>query len=213
MSFLSKFRDAYEVVAKILTPKEMADRRREENESTMRSYKLTRKEPRNTSPDASEKDLPSFMREVKNPADAKKFQKELEIQEKKSKQKSKTSKPKKGSGIKPLTAPRKPSNKGNFDVNISDPKLAEDIEDLAGEIANAFRPYHMRLEFGDGYINISRADGIHCEFYGSMEALWMGMTGTYSIDGEEQDLDYSLPDDLNQFVRDVADILMVRKSS
>jgi len=40
MSFLSKVMEHYSVEAKILTPKEMAERRREQNESVLRSSRL-----------------------------------------------------------------------------------------------------------------------------------------------------------------------------
>jgi hypothetical protein len=40
MSFISKVLNHYSVEAKILTPKEMADRRREQNESVLRSHRL-----------------------------------------------------------------------------------------------------------------------------------------------------------------------------
>ncbi len=56
------------------------------------------------------------------------------------------------------------------------------------------------------YLNISRPDGIHCEFYpaGNNDEVFCA---TYTIGGKERDLDFCLPQDIDEFVLTVCEIL------
>jgi len=202
MSFISKVLDYCSVVAKVLTQQEMADKRRAQNESVLRTRLKD-------SPAVKEekKERPSFLRQVKNPQDAKKFQKELDEQAKESKKKAK--KPSKSSKMKHIIAPKKEYKGSNFNID-SDSEIGKD---LAKEIATAFKKYHIYVDFSDAYINLARSDGIHAEFYGSMGEDYCHLSGTYTMDGEDKDLEYSLPEDLNEFVADVTDILQVGVAS
>ncbi len=66
---------------------------------------------------------------------------------------------------------------------------------------------HVGYEVGS-YLNISRRDGLNCEFYpcGKNDEFFCA---TYTLDGKERDLDFYLPDDLTDFVDAVCKILEV----
>jgi hypothetical protein len=87
-------------------------------------------------------------------------------------------------------------------------KVKQKLTELQNEIRKAFAKKDMLATFGQsgqGWINIANPYGVHVEFYGN-EFTVQGVTGmyvtaSYRHDGEEEkDLDFSLPEELDQFV-------------
>lgn len=73
---------------------------------------------------------------------------------------------------------------------------------LQRKIRNAFESTELTVEFGDGWVNVARPDGIHCEFYpclgdGQLDDV---LTATYTLDGIETDIDMHVPDQIDEFV-------------
>lgn len=80
---------------------------------------------------------------------------------------------------------------------------------LKRRIYNAFRDTDLTVEIGDGFVNVARPDGVHCEFntcYGNGHEEDV-LTGTYTIDGVETELDLHVPDQISDFVEACEKIL------
>lgn len=86
-------------------------------------------------------------------------------------------------------------------------EIHESIERMKNtrQLLAAFRKAGLTPKIGDGWLNISRPDGVHCEFYpcGNNELF----TATYTINGKETELDFWIPDDIDDFVFTVCEIL------
>lgn len=68
----------------------------------------------------------------------------------------------------------------------------------------------LNVDVGDGYVNISRPDGLNCEFYPCYDASYTSaevLTATYTIDGVEKELDFELPYDHDECVETILKIL------
>lgn len=79
---------------------------------------------------------------------------------------------------------------------------------LKSEIKKAFKRTKFDLKFGDGWLNIARPDGLHCEFYTcGVDENSCYMIATYTIKGVETEIDIYVPDDIETFVDYVENIL------
>jgi hypothetical protein len=80
---------------------------------------------------------------------------------------------------------------------------------VAAELSKALRKAGFTPEFGDEYLNIARADGVHCEFYGQRGTDYVIASATYEINGAETDLDFFIvsEDEIFDFVFTVNKIL------
>ena len=84
------------------------------------------------------------------------------------------------------------------------------IKPVVQDLVDALDAVNLSAEVGDGYINIQRADGIHCEFYPGYEQhseQFEVYNATYTIDGIETDLNFEMPFDQNEMVEAVQKIL------
>lgn len=78
------------------------------------------------------------------------------------------------------------------------------------QIRDAFKPLKYKVQFGDDYINISKPKGMNCEFYHSGDINnTFYITATYVVKGEDTEIDLVLPNELNEFVAIVIDILEI----
>ncbi len=78
------------------------------------------------------------------------------------------------------------------------------------ETLETFDNTEYSLDFGDGYLNISRKDGIHMEVYPCYCDTKLStemVTARYTVDGEEKDLDIELPNDSPELLYYVKKIL------
>ena len=73
-------------------------------------------------------------------------------------------------------------------------------------LKSALKSAGFNPEFGDGYLNIARADGVHCEFYGDTDLNYL--TATYTVDGLKRELDFWFPTNIELFVETVTKILL-----
>lgn len=74
------------------------------------------------------------------------------------------------------------------------------------KLKKAIHAAGFNTDFGDGYLNIFRDDGVNCEFYTCMNE-WDYLTARYTVRGKERDLDYWFPNDLDLFIADLKEIL------
>ena len=89
-------------------------------------------------------------------------------------------------------------------------KIELSQKQVVSDLVEALEDKGFICEVGDGYLNISRRDGIHCEFY----PCWEGhapqfemYAATYTIDGKETDLDFEMPFDQDEMIEAVEKIL------
>lgn len=79
---------------------------------------------------------------------------------------------------------------------------------LKNEIKDAFQGSGLTLSFGEGFINIARGDGMHCEFCTcAEEEESLYLTATYKVDGKEKTFDFCIPDEVEEFKTVVQKIL------
>jgi len=74
-------------------------------------------------------------------------------------------------------------------------------------IQQAFEKEKLTVEFGRGCITIFNKKKESCEFYGEIDFENTGYFATYEVDGEEKELKFFLPEDLNIFVETVKKIM------
>jgi predicted phage-related endonuclease len=70
-------------------------------------------------------------------------------------------------------------------------------------LRDAFRKTDLTIQIGDGWVNIARPDGVHCEFYpcyGRADLPEEYLTARYTLDGTETDIDLHIPNQINEFV-------------
>jgi hypothetical protein len=81
------------------------------------------------------------------------------------------------------------------------------------ELRDAFKHTDFILDFGDGYLNISRPDGLNCEFYPCYTDANLNeemLTATYTIGNVETEIDCHIPSEADEFVEYVKEILHKR---
>lgn len=80
---------------------------------------------------------------------------------------------------------------------------------VKNSLRKSFKKTDFTLDFGDGYLNIMRSDGIHCEFYPSYEdSEHCYLTATYTVFGNKnKEINILIPDEIQEFVEIVKDIL------
>lgn len=71
-----------------------------------------------------------------------------------------------------------------------------------------FKSTNYKLSFGEGFVNIKRTDGMHCEFYTCAENHeGYYITATYTVKNKVTDINLYIPDESNEFVDIVKEIL------
>lgn len=78
------------------------------------------------------------------------------------------------------------------------------------ELLAAFKGTRFTLDFGNGYLNIRRSDGVNCEFYPCYQDPKIEeemLTARYTVFEKEQDIDVHIPNQTETFVKYVKDIL------
>ncbi len=81
---------------------------------------------------------------------------------------------------------------------------------LKKQIATEFkRKTTLTARFGDGWVNIMNSKGIHCEFYTCLDKDQPidYLTAVYTLNGQETELDFEIPQDLSVFVATCQQIL------
>lgn len=83
------------------------------------------------------------------------------------------------------------------------------MKPIVKTLCKAFRAAGLRPRVGDGWLNISRPDGVNCEFYPCYSPTYEGevYTAMYQLKGKVRDLDFELPGDEDDFVAAVCEIL------
>ena len=78
------------------------------------------------------------------------------------------------------------------------------------ETRKEFQDTEYYLDFGDGFLNIRRADGIHMEIYPCFckpDLDYEMITGQYIVDGIKTDIDVELPNEASHLLYYVKKIL------
>ena len=73
---------------------------------------------------------------------------------------------------------------------------------LERKITKAFKHTGLSVVFGDGWVSVMRGDGIHAEFntcFGD-DAPDDMLTGIYTIDGKETEIDLHVPSEIDELV-------------
>lgn len=73
---------------------------------------------------------------------------------------------------------------------------------LERAIVRGFQDTDLAVSFGDGWVNVARPDGIHCEFYPCYGEGFPDdvLTSTYTLDGTETEIDLHVPSQIGEFV-------------
>jgi predicted phage-related endonuclease len=77
-------------------------------------------------------------------------------------------------------------------------------------IRDAFRGTNLTVRIGNGWVNIARPDGVHCEFYPCIERVDLPeeyLTARYTLGGIETEIDLHIPKQIDEFVNVCKQIL------
>jgi len=95
-------------------------------------------------------------------------------------------------------------------MNIKNKKKKQlPIKECLKDLRRELKHLGLIADFGDGYLNISRPDGLNCEFYPCYATDYPGelYTARYTVDGKERDFDIEIPEEQDYFIEIVRKIL------